>query len=236
MPSIPRFLSREIGLPDSTLALDPEESVHCVRVLRLSPGDSVLLIDGKGSTAEGTILKADSKKTLVSVNRKEFSEMNSKIELVFGVTKPPALESIFRKCTELGLRSFQPLITEHSVRLGGWNEERWGKILVEACKQCQDPWLPELKKPIKFQDWLLNRSNSRALVFCDEGFREPQKSLSLNENTDILVGPEGGWSDKERELVNSLGGLPLSLGPNRLRAETACLVALTLIKSKIHEL
>ena len=236
MPSIPRFLSREIGPIPSTIHLDPEESVHCVRVLRLSAGDPICLIDGKGTCAEAVILKADPKATLVSLSRKEFSEPRSNLELVFGVTKPPALESIFRKCTELGVRSFQPLFTEHSVRLGGWNEERWNKIIMEACKQCQDPWIPTLKNPLKFEDWMNLRSLSAPLVFCDENYRAPQKSIPLNGNAHILVGPEGGWSDREREWVTAQDAFPLSLGPNRLRAETACLVALTLIKSKINEL
>jgi len=236
MSSTPRFLSLEILRPDSTIALDLEQSSHCVRVLRLASSDSILLIDGKGHLAQASILKADPHKTVVSVGHVEFVPRYSTIQLAFGITKPSALELIFRKCTELGLRSFQPLITEHSTKLSAWNDERWLKILVEACKQSQESWIPELQKPLKLSDWLRNRSAHEALIFCDENQRSEKNMGAIKGPLDILVGPEGGWSESERELLKSQPLMPLSLGPNRLRAETACLVALTLTKSKIQEL
>ncbi|NBX82962.1 RsmE family RNA methyltransferase, partial [bacterium] len=156
--------------------------------------------------------------------------------LVFGITKPIALESILKKCTELGIASFQPLVTDHSLHPGSWNADRWNKVIVEACKQSQELWFPALAEPLTFSNWLSQRNALHSLIVCDENERTPSLTHPLKTPVEILIGPEGGWSVLERERLKSLNGTSLGLGKNRLRADTACLVALALTKNAVGEL
>jgi len=236
MSNNPRFLSPEIPSIGSTLTLDSEQSAHCVRVLRLREGDSVSVINGNGCLGEGIIREANPKRTMIEVKSVESQGTASQVQVAFGLTKPIALELIFRKCTELGIASFQPLITDHSLHPDSWNEERWQKIVVEACKQSQELWFPKIFAPISLETWLKERPAEHALVICDEVFRKTQSHIKLSAPTDILIGPEGGWSESERKLFSGLNPFTLGLGPNRLRAETACLVALALVKSRLGEI
>jgi 16S rRNA (uracil1498-N3)-methyltransferase len=236
MSNNPRFLSPEIPNAGNPLTLDFEQSAHCVRVLRLREGDSVSVINGKGVLGEGIILEANPKRTVIEVKSLESREEASQVQLAFGLTKPAALELIFRKCTELGIASFQPLITDHSIHPESWNEERWQKIVFEACKQSQELWFPKICAPISLGTWLKERKVEHSLVICDEVFRKTKQDPKLTSPADILIGPEGGWSEAERKQFAGLKPLSLGLGPNRLRAETACLVALALVKSQLSEI
>jgi len=230
MSNNPRFLSHNIPELGQTLFLDAEESAHCHRVLRIRTGERVCIIDGKGTVAEAVVKDSHLKQTTVVIESRVFSPQKSDIQLAFGLTKPPSLEIIFKKCTEIGVRSFQPLITDHSLHPQSWNSERWNKLLMEACKQCQDPWLPTLEEPVKIQSWIKQRTPDRRLFFCDENSRHSPHLPSFPEGADILVGPEGGWSQAERVLLQDVTSSPLGLGSNRLRSETACLVSLTIVK------
>lgn len=232
----PRFLSLEIPSVGNQLILDPDQSVHCCRVLRMGIGEPLSIIDGKGSLAEATIIESNPKKTTVKIQSITFCERYSSISVAFGLVKPNSLEWIFKKCTEIGVRSFQPLISDHSLHPDSWNSQRWQTIVEEACKQCQELWFPEIKAPIALTSWLANRSSESHLIICDELIREPKLSSSNQGLTDILIGPEGGWSESERSIFQKYPFQPLGLGSNRLRSETACLVALALVKSHMGEL
>ena len=236
MSNNPRFLSLEIPGRGSRVQLDPEQSAHCAKVLRLQVGAPLSLINGRGLLAEARILEAHSKKTWVEIIDLKHEPIQSAIHLVFGITKPIALESILKKCTELGIASFQPLVTDHSLHPGSWNADRWNKVIVEACKQSQELWFPALAEPLTFSNWLSQRNALHSLIVCDENERTPSLTHPLKTPVEILIGPEGGWSVLERERLKSLNGISLGLGKNRLRADTACLVALALTKNAVGEL
>lgn len=236
MSNNPRFLSLNIPSVGGSFTLDEEQSAHCIRVLRLRTGDPLSVIDGRGSLGEGTIVDANPRRTVVELKAIETLGRTSHIQIAFGLTKPAALELIFRKCTELGVASFQPLITDHSLHPDSWNEDRWKKIVIEACKQSQELWFPEIASPRSLDTWLKSRGSDRSLVFCDEKSRKGPKEVRLTSPADILIGPEGGWSESERGHLQKIDVTLLGLGPNRLRAETACLVALALVKSRLGEI
>lgn len=236
MSNNPRFLSLELPVTGSSLTLDEEQSAHCVRVLRLKTGDPISVINGKGGLGEGILLEANPKRTIVELKSVETVERSSQIQLAFGLAKPAALELIFRKCTEIGIASFQPLITDHSLHPDSWNQDRWQKIVVEACKQSQELWFPHIFSPIPLTTWLNARQKERSLIVCDERFRRGQKEFVLASTADVLIGPEGGWSEAERAQFQGMNLFCLGLGKNRLRAETACLVALALVKLRLGEI
>lgn len=236
MSNNPRFLSAEIPALGGSITLNDEQSAHCIRVLRLKLGDGVSVINGKGCLAEGVLSDPNPRKTVIELKSVQNFEKASHVQLAFGITKPASLELIFRKCTELGVSSFQPLITDHSLHPGSWNHDRWHKIVVEACKQSQEVWFPEVLSPVNLKEWLKQRALNRSLVLCDELHRKSEKDFGSSGPTDILIGPEGGWSETERTLIANQNHFVLGLGPNRLRAETACLVALALVKMRLGEI
>jgi 16S rRNA (uracil1498-N3)-methyltransferase len=217
------------------IRLSPEESHHIVHVLRLAAGEAISLADGKGKVAQGRLTDTSARGCHVQIESQEFVPPPFKITVAFGIPKGPALEFIIRRCTEVGIARFQPLLTQHSLHVQNWNEARWQKIIVEVAKQCQSPWFPELRPPQKLKDWLTGREIGHTFFFCHEDRRAAEATIDPKKPVDLLVGAEGGWSREESEWIDSAGAVSLGLGRNRLRAETAALVATVQIKHEIDE-
>lgn len=236
MSNLPRFLLLDIPQVGGSASLDAEQSSHCVRVLRLTSGAPIHLIDGKGTLAKAEIEQPHSRETLVRITEHRIFNSKSKIQLVFGMTKPQSLDLIFKKCTEIGLASFQPLITDHSFHRDRFNPERWLKLVIEASKQSQEVFFPEIQSPKSFPDWIRTRADNSRIIICDEEKRGGE-TIDWAGPLEVLVGPEGGWSEQERKVLeNNASSQWLGLGKNRLRAETACLAALTIAKWNSGEL
>jgi len=231
-----RFLSPEPLSVGAQVALSDEESHHLLRVLRLGVNAEILLIDGKGASASAVVVGATKKLATVLVGEVHHETARHRAHLVFGVTKAPAMEFILHRVTELGIASFQPLYSQHSLHLSSWNAERWQKILWETAKQCEELHLPTLHAPLNVTEWLSGRSKQRALYLCDETDRAVTATSGKTSEAEVLVGPEGGWSADETETFVKAGAERLSLGRNRLRAETASVVAVALVKRIVGEL
>lgn len=231
-----RFFITEPLQIGQTQILSESDSRHFSQVLRGKIGAEIELFDGKGLVAAAEV--TDISKRAVEALVKEIRQHPpaSRISLVFGLPKGGALDFIFHRCTELGLAEYQPIITEHSSRASGWNNERWERVAIEVAKQCQALWIPKIHPPVPLPSWLETRDNARTLLLCDEGRREGEIKASPSSLVDILVGAEGGWSEPERSLFKAKGAQNIGLGSQRLRAETATLVALTLVKSAVGEI
>lgn len=230
MSNSPRFLLLDIPPKGTSATLDAEQSSHCVRVLRLKAGSTIHVIDGKGLLATAEVVTPHPHKTLIKITDIQVFTSKSQIHLVFGLTKPHSLDLIFKKCTELSVASFQPLITEHSFHREHFNSERWLKLVIEACKQSQEVFFPVIHPPKSFWDWKRTRVSDTKLLVCDEEKRGATPA-DWSGPLEVLIGPEGGWSETERkDLEQTHFASWLGLGQNRLRAETACLAALAIIK------
>lgn len=234
-----RFLFRGELKPSFEVQLSAEESHHLSKVLRLTEGTEIELINGLGVTATATILEISKKGTLCRVTEVKTETQRNKIHLVFAIPKSNALDFIIHRCTELGVASFQPVLSHHSLKVSNWNEDRWKKVIFEVAKQCQDSFFPVVHPPVELKKWLVSRSQTqpnRKLIYCDENSREGElEKLASGLECELLIGAEGGWSELERtEFAKT--GLALGLGKNRLRAETASLVALTLLKQQLGEI
>lgn len=250
-----RFLLKsEFKLGDE-VELSPQESHHLAKVLRMEPGEECELVNGLGTLARAVIRDNHPKKARLALLTLTQEPRRNRIHLAFAIPKSIALDFIFHRCTELGVASFQPLLSAHSMKSSSWNEARWERIIHETAKQCQEVYFPSVLPPLPLKDWLTaKRDPSRTLFYCDENVRredpsttktEPQQEkptsdTSFQENkshpeSDLLIGSEGGWSDSERILFSQVGK-PMGLGKNRLRAETACLIALTLLKTRFKEI
>jgi 16S rRNA (uracil1498-N3)-methyltransferase len=230
-----RFISNFPLDAGKEILLDEKESHHLAKVLRLEVGAEVVLIDGKGSVAAAVLTQVKPKQSVAKVLSVEKTGKPSNVTLCFGIPKGQALDFVFRRAPELGVCGLQPLQTRHSTTLKGWNPDRWQNVVEEVCKQCESSYFPEVHLPQTLSGWLATREKSRLLVFCDENVRQSNfDSASLG--VDLLVGAEGGFSREEAEQVKGAGASFLGLGAHRLRAETASLVALTLVKARLGEI
>lgn len=215
----------EVG---SDVGLTQEESHHLGHVLRLQISDRVHLVNGKGTLAWGVVKRIAKGKALITIEEKKSFSQKNRIWLVFGIPKSSALDFIIRRCTEVGVAGFQPLLTSRSLR-GSMHLERWKRVITEVCKQSEELFFPVLHSPLILENWLETREKSRTLIFCSEHARlEPLNTVP--SDIDLVIGPEGGWGPEEITRLNSIG-FPFGLGENRLRTETAALIATALLNS-----
>lgn len=213
----------------TTSELPPDESLHCVRVLRMKEGDEILLTDGKGLFFDAVITNAHQKRCAVNI-LKTIETPNAwkfNLHIAFAPTKNiDRVEWFAEKATEIGVNHLSPLLCFHSERRQ-MKHDRMEKILVSAMKQSQKAVIPQLDELSPFSSFIKQDFKGRKFIaHCYDGEKKHLKDIyKANEDVLILIGPEGDFS--EQEVVEALnnGFEPISLGESRLRTETAALVA-----------
>lgn len=205
--------------------LSEEESKHAVRVLRLSKGDEVNLIDGRGGFYKAEIVNANPKKCEVRVlkTEKEFGKRNFHLHIACAPTKNiERFEWFLEKAAEIGVDEITPIICEHSERTSV-KTDRLNKVLVSAMKQSVKAYLPKLNEAKKITDVIKGNNVAKKLIaHCGAEEKEHLKNLiSKGESVFILIGPEGDFSTEEIDLAIRNGFHEISLGKSRLRTETA---------------
>ena len=132
---------------------------------------------------------------------------------------------MLQKCTELGVSHFVPLITERTEKTG-FDIERAKKIIIEAAEQCGRSDIPTVREPIGLLSAIDELNGKIELYMCDQ---EGEDVKNISKDIGIFVGPEGGWSDSEKQLFESKGVKRLNIHDFTLRAETACIAAVTIV-------
>ena len=216
-------------LSGKTYTLDETESKHCVRVLRLSKGDEITLVDGRGGFFTAEIADPNPKRCAVNVVKSELNFGLRKIEVHIAIAPTKNVERIewfLEKATEIGIDRVTPLLCQHSERKEIKNE-RLEKVMVSAMKQSLKAYLPKLDELTKFNEFIKQPfEGQKFIAYCEEQHRDLLKNvMELSKNYLILIGPEGDFSPEEIELAIAFGFLPVSLGDSRLRTETAGVVA-----------
>lgn len=209
--------------------LNPEESKHCVKVLRLVEGDAISIIDGKGTFYNCLIVKADAKACGVEcVEKKEnFDKRNFRLHIAIAPTKNiDRIEWFLEKCTEIGVDEITLLCTAHSERKVV-KDERLEKVVISAMKQSLKAYLPRLNPMTDFSKFVKSCGESRKFIaHCNDGEKKRlDETYVMGEDVVILIGPEGDFSVEEVTLAEKMGFQPISLGKSRLRTETAGIVA-----------
>lgn len=209
--------------------LSPEESRHCVRVLRFSEGGSVVLVDGRGNWYEGRIERADARGCGVRVVEKisRYGERPFHLHLAVAPTKNmDRIEWMLEKCTEIGIDEITLLDTAYSERKVV-KEERLEKVIVAAMKQSLKAYLPKLNPVIPFRDFVKACKEPHKLIaHCRKGEKKRLDEVyPAGEDVVILIGPEGDFSEEEVALAEKTDFRAVSLGNSRLRTETAGIVA-----------
>ena len=205
-----------------------DEFHHATRVVRVRDGEEVEVFDGKGHAARGRVARIDS-----GVLRVEVIEAIASRESPLRVHLAPAIialdkfELVLQKATELGVAAITPLVTDRiEIRAERYRgkAERWQKIVFEAVKQSGRAVVPALHEPATFDE--LTKKPGTKFVF--DGDEQPDSAPERVEELTLLIGPEGGWSEREIRVARETGCVFQRLGPRRLRAETASLVAVTI--------
>jgi len=216
----------EVTLPDGV-------AHHALRVLRLAPGDAILLFDGEGGEYAATITRAGKREASARIDRFDDADRESPlaVTLVQAVTASDTMDAIVRHAVELGAAALQPVVAERSARFpsGAHGDKRlahWRQVAVSACEQCGRNRVPEVGEPMPLSQWM---SRPRNGIVFDAQAGASLASLAAGTAVDVLVGPEGGLTDAELARAARAGLRAVRLGPRILRADTAALSALAAV-------
>lgn len=238
-----RFLVPAEILQASQVVLPAEVSHQVCRVLRMRPGEHVVVLDGNGWEAELvlTCVRRDAAVGEVVERRPAGGEPHVRVTLYQGLLKRDAFEWALQKCTEIGVAEFVPVVSRRTVAqsvfdVGGNKMERWRRIIAEAVEQSRRGRVPILRDALTFEDALARSAQNEGLSLIPW---ESEQSVGLSaalaswgkERTavSLFIGPEGGFADEEIALAKCSGAATVTLGPRILRAETAAVVAASLV-------
>ena len=225
--SLPRLFVRTRLGEGTSVELDAAQANYLGNVLRLGVGAELFVFDGQSGEWLARIAEAAKKRMTLSVERKTREpEVIPDVWLAFAPVKRTQTDWLIEKATELGAARLVPVITQRTIA-ERVKLERLEAIAIEAAEQCGRTRLPEILAPLSLKKLLFDRDPERRLYFADESGGEPAATAFMPGPALILVGPEGGFTDEERQRVRETpGAVPISLGPRILRAETAALAAL----------
>lgn len=220
------------------IELDKEQSRHLARVLRLTSGDNVRVFDGNGR--ECFYIVTDIRRDGVSLRflkETEPAAPESRLQITMAVPllKKSNSELVLQKMVELGVTRFVPLICKRSeVAAERWKHDRASRIASEAAKQCGRAVVPRISEPVLFEEFIDECKDPAFFFFEGDGGSLPE-SLETDRVT-ALTGPEGGWDESEIDLAKQAGIRVIHLGGRILRAETAAIVAATLLQHDFGDL
>ena len=230
--------------PGASVALPETAAVHLVRVLRLQPGDECVLFNGDGNDYDARIIGVGKRsvEAMVTVARATDTESPLRITLVQGIARGEKMDWILQKATELGVAGIVPVSSERSeVKLdaerAGKRLAHWRSVVVSACEQCGRARVPHVAAAQSLQAALADLPAVPRFLL-DPQARQSIASMSqpLADGTVLAVGPEGGWSPRDRDLLLEAGFSGLRLGPRILRTETAGIAAISALQSRFGDL
>lgn len=222
---MPIFYDPLITGEETSFTLNADESAHACRVLRMKEGDELTILNGKGLVLIGKIAFSNPKGCEIkTIGVEQHDLLPVDIHIAIAPTKnSDRMEWMFEKATEIGITEITLLSCRNSERKN-IREDRLEKILVAAMKQSQRSFLPILNPMTSFKDFI--KANPNGLIaHCENSEKGSIERNWRATNCPILIGPEGDFSHEEIELAFSNGYQAISLGENRLRTETAGLVA-----------
>jgi 16S rRNA (uracil1498-N3)-methyltransferase len=235
------YLPPDVWLTEPTLTGD--EARHLSQVLRMKPGDPVIVFDGHGRRASAEILSVSRDRVPLKLGEILSSRAPlPAITLAQAIPKGKNMDLIVQKSVELGIAAIQPLVTRYTVvQPGDGKSEKWRRNALEACKQCGQDTLPEIAEPLTFDRWIATQTDAPGLKLIASlapGARPFRTILRENPGTiqaTLLVGPEGDFSAEETAAALAAGFLPVSLGSIVLRVETATLYCLSALRYEFDQ-
>lgn len=217
---------------ETTLCLPESDSGHCCRVLRMRPGDEVTVVDGAGMRYLCRLVDNNPRRTAVEIVAKERVPLfwpNTITAMVAPTKNMDRMEWLVEKLVEVGVNRFVPVLCRNSERRA-IKRERLEKIAVSAMKQSLKATLPLIAEMTPLRQAVELYSSAQNFVgYCDDNTPRCLLSRAYRADTDVslLIGPEGDFTPEEIAMLTGNGFVPVTMGDNRLRTETAALVAVT---------
>ncbi len=228
-----------------SVRISGRELHHLVNVLRLREGAEITVLDGSGGVYEVSLTSCDRDAAIGEIrDRWQAKPPPVEVVLFVGLPKADKMDMIVQKATELGACGIVPVMCRHTVlQLSAERTQqridRWRQIAVEASKQSHRPFFPFISDILSFEEALENYQADLRLIFvacATQSIRELKNVLRQHTNArkvSIFIGPEGGLAEDEISLALSAGAVPVSLGSNVLRTETAAIAALVIVVYEI---
>ncbi len=231
---MPSFYTPQLIPGMKRITIKGEEYHHIVNVFRKKENDELLLSNGKGVMSKARI-ESIGKGSLTAITLSTEFQKKSKPHIAagFSLLRNKNDHIIIEKLTELGVSEFFPFISQRSVRTAGDNTvEKFIKISIAACKQCDNPYLPVIKKVDRLETTVVNLQNEGYTILAaqERGANNLITDLLLQPFPDkiaLLFGPEGGFSDEEISFLKNHSIESVTLGNHILRAETAAIAGVS---------
>lgn len=228
----------------AALPLGRDQSHYLANVMRLKAGDSVLLFNGRDGEWRAEVTEVAKRAvTLTARSRTREQRPEPDLWLAFAPIKKARLDFIAQKATELGVRHMLPVMTRRTI-VDRVKTDRMHANAVEAAEQCERLNVPSVGEPMKLEALMDSWPAGRRLMFCDEDKTGTPAHTALQAVAEkaapgpwgVLIGPEGGFDDKERALIRAHPAtVTVALGPRVLRADTAAITALSLWQSALGD-
>ncbi|PCI89099.1 MAG: 16S rRNA (uracil(1498)-N(3))-methyltransferase [Hyphomicrobiales bacterium] len=237
---LPRLYVTQAIEAQVLLPLDQDQWHYVRNVMRLVDGDDMMIFNGQhGEWRASLVYETKKRICLKPMLQTKLQPTQPELLYAFAPLKKGRLDYMIQKATELGASLLQPVLTDytdnHKINL-----QKLAANAVEAAEQCTMLSVPQVAAPLKFDNFLAQFSKTHQIIFCDEA--APTASpISLiaalaGQKICVLVGPEGGFSDDERQALLALEQVTtISLGPRIMRADTAAIAALTLVQATIGD-
>ncbi|MDD2190522.1 MAG: RsmE family RNA methyltransferase [Eubacteriales bacterium] len=240
------FVDAKAILDNSIRITDADDRKHILKVLRLGIGDIISVSDSAEFEYKAEIISSEKDfiEAKILDKQKFAGEPELKITLFQGIPKKGKMETIIQKTVELGVFSVVPVFTDRTVVIdhGNFNKkiERWQKISDEAVKQCRRGIIPQIRQQISFKEMLEVITNYDLILFPYENEKNLTIKSCLRMITEkpkdiaVIIGPEGGFSDNEANILIKNGACSVSLGKTVLRTETAGMAAIAMIMYELE--
>lgn len=223
-----RYLVETLPAPGRAELVGPTAH-HLAQVMRVRPGEQVVLFDGKGAECSATVLAATRASVRVEAGEARACgrEPDLRLELAVALPKGARAEWLFEHGTEVGIAAFRPVIAERSHERGGTRAERWRRIVAAAATQCDRARIPTVHEPVTLTELLATPGlPSQRFLGAFDGTAPPR---GLRGGALLLVGPEGGFTPEEEALARAAGCVGVHFSPLTWRTETAAVVGAALL-------
>jgi len=231
----PFFYIESFDPSSKQIVLDEANSKHAVQVLRMLPDEFLNLTDGKGHLITAVITDNHKRHCTVEVKSVQFiPKPERSVSIALSLLKNASrFEWFLEKATEIGVTAIFPFISERTERTH-YRMDRLQGILISALLQSQQVWLPVMEEPVQFENLKIGEFENflKLIAHCEDSVKKAFSNFQITKfsNSLMLIGPAGDFTPSEIEYAISNGFQPVSLGENRLRSETAAIVAATLMK------
>jgi 16S rRNA (uracil1498-N3)-methyltransferase len=239
-------VEHELGNENTLLLTGPQRRYLCT-VLRAKPGEEIRVFDRSGWEYSARFVSADRRCASLVILGKKLVSTESSLKLILGqaLLKAEKMEMVIQKAVELGASEIYPFTCERVVPIPHSNREvsrieRWKKIALEASRQCGRTAIVDVGMSLTFEEVLAKRKSvDLGLILSSKAempFSRLAQEIQRPGGVLVLVGPEGGFSDREAAMAIEQGFVPVSLGPRTLRAETAGIVVVGLVQHRFGDM